>query len=132
MHCYRYFYRPTVCDCSGWPWRYGYFPVCWSTGVYLIWKINGGVLAESAQNDGLFVVQRESNMGIWQSNLTVLITSAENNGTIVQCVLLASGLPDVSSDIATLTVLPGSYSLCASMTESEVDHVFTLFLCRCW
>ena len=87
---------------------------CAGPGVYLIWKINGGILVKSAQNDGLFVDQRESNnfMGIWQSNWTVLITSAENNGTTVQCVLLASGLPDVSSDIATLTVLPGSYSLC--------------------
>ena len=81
---------------------------CAGPGVYLIWKINGETLVESTQNHGHFVVQRESNLGIWQSNLTVLTVSAENNGTIVQCVLLA--IPPnhpVSSDNVTLTVLPG-------------------------
>ena len=79
---------------------------CAGPGVYLIWKINGETLE---QDHGLFFVQRESNMGIWQSNLTVLTTSAENNGTTVQCVLLTipPNLP-VSSDNATLTVLPGN------------------------
>ena len=83
---------------------------CAGPGVYLIWKINGETLAESSQNDGQFVVQRESKLGIWQSNLTVLTTSAENNGTTVQCVFLAIP-PNLSvvSDNATLTVLPGMY-----------------------
>ena len=82
---------------------------CTGPGAYLIWKINGETLEESSQNDEPFFVQRESNMGIWQSNLTVLTASAENNGTTVQCVLLAipPNLP-VSSDNATLTVLPGN------------------------
>ena len=83
---------------------------CAGPGFYVLWKMNGELLVESGQNDGPFVVHRESNMGIWQSNLTVLTTSAENNGTTVQCVF---NFPDVSSDIATLTVLPGK---CASMT----------------
>ena len=77
---------------------------CAGPGFYVLWKINGELLVESGQNDGPFVVHRESNSGIWQSNLTVLTTSAENNGTTVQCVF---NFPDVSSDIATLTVLPG-------------------------
>ena len=83
---------------------------CAGPGAYLIWKINGETLEESSQNDGQFVVRREPSMGIWQSNLTVLTALAENNGTTVQCVLLTipPNLP-VSSDIATLTVLPGMY-----------------------
>ena len=94
---------------------------CAGPGAYLIWKINGQTLVESSKNDGQFVVQRESNLGIWQSNLTVLTASAENNGTIVQCELL--GVPPVSSDNATLTVLPGNLT-CVGMTESEVELVF--------
>ena len=61
---------------------------CAGPGAYLIWKVNGVILQESSQNHGQFVVQRESNLGIWQSNLTVLTALAENNGTTVQCVLL--------------------------------------------
>ena len=83
---------------------------CAGPGAYLIWKINGETLEESSQNQGQFVVQRESNLGIWQSSLTVLTASAENNGTIVQCVFLTiPPNPPVSSDNATLTVLPGTY-----------------------
>ena len=82
---------------------------CAGPAFYVVWKINGEAIAESGQNDGPFVVHRESSMGIWQSNLTVLTTSAENNGTTVQCVFVSvpPNLP-VSSDIATLTVLPGN------------------------
>ena len=79
---------------------------CAGPGAYLIWKVNGETLVESAKDQGKFVIQRKSNLGIWQSNLTVLTTSAENNGTTVQCVLLA--VPPISSDNATLTVLPGN------------------------
>ena len=80
---------------------------CAGPGAYLIWKINGETLN---QDHGQFVVHRESNMGIWQSNLTVLTALTENNGTIVRCVFLTipPNLP-VSSDNATLTVLPGTY-----------------------
>ena len=82
---------------------------CAGPGFYVVWKINGEALAETVQNDGPFVVHRESSMGIWQSNLTVLTTSAEDNGTTVQCVFVAvpPDLP-VNSDIAILTVLPGN------------------------
>ena len=80
--------------------------LCAGIGDYVIWSVNGGIYQEASQSE--FVVTRETVSGIQRCNLTVPSTSAENNGTTVQCILTTfSPSSSVSSDNATLIVLPG-------------------------
>ena len=79
---------------------------CVGTGDYVVWNVNGEIYLESGQTE--FVVTREEVSGIQHCNLTVPTTSAENNGTTVQCIMTTfSPSSSVSSDNATLIVLPG-------------------------
>ena len=87
----------------------------------MIWSVNGKIYQEADQTG--YVVTRETVAGIRHCNLTVQTTSAENNGTTVQCILTTfSPISSVSSDNATLIVLPGKLQL---ITEQErVNIIF--------
>ena len=79
---------------------------CAGIGDYVVWNVNGEIYQEADQTE--FVVTRETVSGIQYCNLTVPITSAENNGTTLQCIMTTfSPSSSVSSDNATLIVLPG-------------------------
>ena len=86
---------------------------CNGSGDTIAWTVDGLIATDSSIADRGIVQSIKTSSGTVQSTLTVPATLV-NNGTTVQCVIYPD---EVTSNNATLTVLPGEYSTVPIVTH---------------